>query len=75
MMLFFVEFDQKNLWSMKVANNPTTMHKYKNSLVLNGWLMNTKKSASLKEYELLFKKIGNNKASKITSKLIINSIK
>ena len=28
--------DLKNLWSMKVANNPTTMHKYKNSLVLNG---------------------------------------
>ncbi len=34
-----------------------------------------KNKSILKEYELLFKKIGNNKASKITSKLIINSIK
>ena len=34
-----------------------------------------KNKSILKKYELLFKKIGNNKASKITSKLIINSIK
>ena len=38
-------------------------------------LLMRKNKSILKEYELLFKKIGNNKASKITSKLIINSIK
>ena len=38
-------------------------------------LLMRKNKSILKEYELLFKKIGNKKASKITSKLIINSIK
>ena len=38
-------------------------------------LLMRKNKSILKEYELLFKKIGNNKSSKITSKLIINSIK
>ena len=56
---------------MKVANNPTTMHKYKNSLVLNGWLMNTKTRASLKVYELLISSIWEKKLKDISIKLII----